>query len=97
MPRSKVTKKHVLESWEEVEGKVKRAGEIDAEIAEREARMNKAVERVKARYDEKVKPLKKERKGIDKEVHLYLEQHKEEFGAATDRTRKLTFGICGFE
>ncbi len=80
--------------WSEVDSALRRMGEIDIRLQKLEGEMTLKLNEIRAEYDTKAEGLKTERKGIEDNIALFADAHKEEF--AKVRSKDLTFGVVAF-
>jgi len=80
--------------WGEIDGALRRMGEIDIRLQKLEGEMTLKLNEIRAEYDTKAEGLKAERKTIEDNISLFADAHKEEF--AKVRSKDLTFGVVAF-
>ncbi|MEJ5227214.1 host-nuclease inhibitor Gam family protein [Thermodesulfovibrio sp.] len=89
------SKQAKINSWQEVDEKLRRLGEIEIAIERVQGEMTLRINEIKAEAESKVAHLKQEKKAIEEEITEFCEFHKEEF--TKKRSRELTFGTVGYK
>ena len=92
-----MAKKQVMseyQDWQDIDNGLRRMGEIDIQIRKLEGEQTLRTNEIKAEYDLKAEGLKAERKGIENNIALFTEAHKEEF--MKTRSKELTFGLVAY-
>lgn len=92
MARTRI-KDETLASWEEVDGCLKKIGEIDNKLQKIEADMNDEITRAKAKADDKSKLLLEQKKQLELLVKDYAETNRMDLDG---KTKTMTFGKLGF-
>ncbi len=82
-------------TWEEINGALRRLGEIDIAIGRIEGNVTLQINEIKAKADIEAEALLTERKTIEQKIETYCQTHKDEF--AKKRSRELTFGTVAFK
>lgn len=83
-----------FETWNEVDGALKRIGEIDRDLGMVEAMANEQIDAIKARSKEDAAPLTTEKLGLEAAMKEFCEANRAEF--AKVKSREMTFGSVGF-
>lgn len=91
---AKIIKTSDYTDWNEVDGALRRMGEIDVRLQKLEGQMTLKINEIKADYDAKAAGLKAERKAIEENIGLFAESRKQEF--AKVRSKDLTFGVVAY-
>lgn len=86
-------KEEGLQSWNEVDQHLRRLGEIDNKICRLETDYNDKVTDLKAKVDEKVKPLVLEKEQLERQIKDYAETNRFDLNG---KTKVMTFGQLGF-
>jgi len=84
----------ILSSWDEVDQKLRRMGEIDIAVLKLEGDMTLRINEIRAEYETKAEGLKYERLIIEGGIAAFVDEHKDEF--AKTRSKELTFGVIAF-
>jgi phage host-nuclease inhibitor protein Gam len=84
----------IFSSWDEIDQKLRRMGEIDIAVLKLEGDMTLRINEIRAEYETKAEGLKYERLTIEGGIAAYVEDHKDEF--AKTRSKELTFGVIAF-
>ena len=89
-------KKNLLQinDWTEVDGALRRLGEINIEVEKQDGKLTLEINQLKDKFTERVNPLLAEHKCIENGIKAFVLQHKSEF--ANIRTREFNFGEVGF-
>ncbi|NLT22581.1 MAG: host-nuclease inhibitor protein Gam [Syntrophorhabdus sp.] len=91
---AKIIKTSDYTDWPEVDGALRRMGEIDIKLQKLEGEMTLKINEIKAEYDVKAEGLKAEHKAIEENITLFAESRKQEF--ARVRSKDLTFGVVAY-
>lgn len=83
-----------LKNWDDVDCALRRMGELEAQIAEREAYLTKAVNELRQKGEPRIRPLKDELCGLLEQVEGFATENRADFGEK--KSRELTFGKVGF-
>ena len=94
MARKKVKLESNIKTLDDANEALRRIGELEAGIDAVVGKYNAAEARRRKAVDEKVNPLREEIKRLERELKLYAQAHKEEFGKK--RSVKLPNGSIGF-
>ena len=81
-------KEEGLQSWDEVDQHLRRLGEIDNKICRLETDYNDKVTDLKAKVDEKVKPLVLEKEQLERQIKDYAETNRFDLNG---KTKVMTF------
>ncbi len=81
-------------NWNDVDGGLRRMGEIDMEITRLEGDLTLRVNRLRADYDRRAEGLKTARRTIEANIESFAEERKGEF--AKIRSKELTFGVVAY-
>lgn len=83
-----------LKDWTEVDGSLRRLGEIDIEIEKQDGKLTLDVNELKEKYQIRVAPLQAERKMLESGITAFAESRKDEF--AKVRSRQFNFGEISY-
>lgn len=92
MARTRI-KDETLASWEEVDGCLKKIGEIDNKLQKIEADMNDEITLAKTKADDKSKLLLEQKKQLELLIKDYAETNRMDLDG---KTKAMTFGKLGF-
>lgn len=84
----------IISSWDELDQKLRRMGEIDIAVLKLEGEMTLRINEIRAEYETRAEGLKYERLTIEGGIVAFVEDHKDEF--AKTRSKELTFGVIAF-
>jgi len=84
----------ILSSWDEVDQRLRRMGEIDIATERIEGEMTLRINEIRAHYEEEAEILKAERQALEDAINAFADDHKEEF--AKTRSKDLTFGFVAY-
>jgi phage host-nuclease inhibitor protein Gam len=84
----------ILSSWDEVDQKLRRMGEIDIATERIEGEMTLRINEIRAYYEEEAEILKAERQALEDAINVFADDHKEEF--TKTRSKDLTFGFVAY-
>ena len=84
----------ILSSWEEVDQKLRRMGEIDIATEKIEGDMTLRINEIRANYEKEVEFLRAERQALEDAINAFADDHKEEF--AKTRSKELMFGFVAY-
>lgn len=85
---------NTITTWDEVDGAIRRMGEIDMELEEIGNRMQLRTNEIKEKAKKDASGLRSEQKDLEKLITLFCNTKKSEF--AEKRSRVLNFGTVGF-
>jgi len=83
-----------LASWEEVDQKLRRMGEIQIALEKIEGDMTLRINEIKENYEPETEALKAERQNLEEAISSFSDLHKDEF--AKTRSKDLTFGYVAY-
>ena len=84
----------ILSSWEEVDQKLRRMGEIQIALEKIEGDMTLRINEIKENYEPEAEALKAERQTLEEAISSFSELHKDEF--TKTRSKDLTFGYVAY-
>ena len=80
--------------WDDVDAGLRKMGEIDIRLGEMEGDMTLRINRIRAEYEIKARPLREERKEIQSNIEFFAGERKDEF--ARVRSKEMTFGTVAY-
>lgn len=83
-----------LSSWDEVDQKLRRIGEIQIALEKIEGDMTLRINDIRQDYEQESETLKTERQELENSITSFSEFHKDEF--AKTRSKDLTFGYVAY-
>ena len=84
----------VLSSWDEVDQKLRRIGEIQIALEKIEGDMTLRINDIRQDYEQESEVLNTERQDLENSITSFSEFHKDEF--AKTRSKDLTFGYVAY-
>jgi phage host-nuclease inhibitor protein Gam len=84
----------ILSSWDEVDQKLRRIGEIQIALEKIEGDMTLRINDIRQDYEQEVEIFKAERQNLEDSITSFSELHKDEF--AKTRSKDLTFGVVAY-
>jgi phage host-nuclease inhibitor protein Gam len=83
-----------LASWEEVDQKLRRIGEIDIALEKIEGSMTLQINEIREKYEREIETYKTDRQALDEAITVFAEERKEEFSKV--RSKDMTFGSVAY-
>lgn len=83
-----------LESWSDVDARLKAIGEVDRELGLLEAAQQEQIDALKASTKAAAEPLQAKKAGLELAIQQYAEANRGEFVKA--KSKELTFGTVSF-
>jgi len=94
MVRKRVEAAPMISGWADLDAKLKRRRELQAQITRMEADANGKIDAVKANLKNNVNPLQDEVKRIEKDAEDFCTFNRDQFG--DKKSMKLDFGVVGW-
>ena len=94
MARKRVADEPRLKTWEDVNGALRQIAEAQIAANDIESDMQKQILGAKKIAEEQTRPYKDSIARLEREIKLFVTDHREDLGKGTSRT--LTFGEVGF-
>lgn len=83
-----------MKTWKDADRVLRKLGEIEAKIADREATLTRLVNEVREKGEGRIKPLKDEYSTLVTDLEAFAREHVADFGEK--KSRQLTYGQVGF-
>jgi len=86
--------KNEINSWEEVDQALKKLGQLDFEIEQREARLTGIIQKAQERYKPAIEKISQETEALTQAIQEFATKHKTDFDGK--QTKILNFGEVSF-
>ena len=94
MARKRIDPPQMLGGWEEVDGALRRIGDLEREIESAEAAMQAKIDADKADAAKSTKAARDEIASLEGQLSLYADLHRDELGKK--KSRELNHGVIGY-
>jgi phage host-nuclease inhibitor protein Gam len=94
MTRKRIDPPKLLGGWDEVDGALRRIGDLQREIELEEAAMQESIDKAKNDAADRAKPAKDEITKLEAQLSLFADLHRDDLGKK--KSRELNHGVVGY-